>query len=494
MTVAASDFPLATKHFSGHKNIIPGRDNANLRDILNYLYLATGAGGSQADLIFDAATELTIAGGIITATQAAHTVDTQADAGTDDLDSILGGTAEELIVIRPANGARDIVLKHAIGANLIACPGAQNITLAEVTDFALLYNDGTQWVVLAFSTLALTGGGLGLALSSTANGQGASRIAIEDPGFLIAAVDVEGALVENRALLDAAAVQKWSMGVFGTWGIDVDAAATNGAGLVGADPLLTTETASFAKIEDGGVFASLAASAGEPGYTAAFQLFPDVPVAAVDMAYLGSGVPFCEMAFASIATPAVYNSTDVLEWEYSQGGSSWAALTIAYDGSEATAKDGTESWERDGAISFVPPADWAADMVDGAAAYWVRAKIAAGKAANMTTVPVLADEQATVTPADGFIAPATGTVTDIRLNDAAAVLHTTADVKFILMNYTSGAHSGELTFAQVKRTDAWSGLTLAVTAGDVLGVLVTQEDGAAEPANVLLEMTVSVTG
>ena len=36
-------------------------------------------------------TELTIAGGIITRTRSNHTVDTQADAATDDLDTISGG-------------------------------------------------------------------------------------------------------------------------------------------------------------------------------------------------------------------------------------------------------------------------------------------------------------------------------------------------------------------------------------------------------------------
>ena len=43
-------------------------------------------------LEFDAATELTIASGAIAITQNNHTVDTQGDAATDDLDTINGGT------------------------------------------------------------------------------------------------------------------------------------------------------------------------------------------------------------------------------------------------------------------------------------------------------------------------------------------------------------------------------------------------------------------
>jgi hypothetical protein len=47
-----------------------------------------------------------------------------------------------------------VVLRHAIGASKIACLGARNLTLAEATDWALLCHDGTQWAVLAASTLA----------------------------------------------------------------------------------------------------------------------------------------------------------------------------------------------------------------------------------------------------------------------------------------------------------------------------------------------------
>ena len=59
------------------------------------------------------------------------------------------------------------------------------------------------------------------------------------------------------------------------------------------------------------------------------------------------------------------------------------------------------------------------------------------------------------------------------------------------MNFTTGAHSGELTWAQDLRSDAWSGLTLAVAAGDELGIVVTQEDGTNEISNALLEMIVT---
>ena len=123
-------------------------------DVESVLAELVGAGGTQVDLIFAAATELTIATGAVAATQAAHTIDTESDGASDDLDDITGGTAEEVIWLRPANAARTVVLKHAIGADKIACPGGVDISLAEATDWACLAYDGTQWIVQSYNTLA----------------------------------------------------------------------------------------------------------------------------------------------------------------------------------------------------------------------------------------------------------------------------------------------------------------------------------------------------
>ena len=60
------------------------------------------------------------------------------------------------------------------------------------------------------------------------------------------------------------------------------------------------------------------------------------------------------------------------------------------------------------------------------------------------------------------------------------------------MNFTKGTHSGELTFAQDKRSDSWTGITMECDAGDVLGVLVTQEDGTNEVTGGFLEMDATV--
>lgn len=331
----------------------------------------------------------------------------------------------------------------------------------------------------------------------TTSGNGASKIGIEDSAGDITATTVEGALAENRAALDVAELavleaskQVWHLPMFGTWALDGDGANTNGAGIVG-DVTGTEAAAALAKIEDATVFANLADSAGEAGYTGAYQLFPDTPVAEADYVYFGHTVPFCEIGL-DLTTPAVFDSTAVMEWFY-WSGAAWSALTIAHDGSEATAKDGTEWGERDGAISFVPPSDWASTSVDSQAGFWIRSGIASGKAANMTTVGLMdATEHDTVAPANGFAAPCDGTITDLRIVDGATTLHTTADVKFILMNFTSGDHSGELTFAQDIRATNYDITDMSVTEGDLLGVLVTQEDGTAEVINAALQVSVTV--
>ena len=62
-------------------------------------------------LILATATELTISGGVVTATQSRHTIDTEGDIASDDLDTINGGTAGQILIISAANDARTVVCK-----------------------------------------------------------------------------------------------------------------------------------------------------------------------------------------------------------------------------------------------------------------------------------------------------------------------------------------------------------------------------------------------
>jgi hypothetical protein len=97
-------------------------------------------------------TELTIASGAITVTQSYHTIDTESDAATDDLDTItVAGGEGDVLVIRPESSSRTVVIKHGTGN--VQCVGNDDITLDDDHDFALLIRkDATNW-------MAFTGGG-----------------------------------------------------------------------------------------------------------------------------------------------------------------------------------------------------------------------------------------------------------------------------------------------------------------------------------------------
>lgn len=66
-------------------------------------------------LHFNSATELTISSGAITVTQGHHSIDTEADATDDDLDTINGGNAGEILLILPANDDRTVRIRHGVG-------------------------------------------------------------------------------------------------------------------------------------------------------------------------------------------------------------------------------------------------------------------------------------------------------------------------------------------------------------------------------------------
>lgn len=94
-----------------------------------------------------APTELTIATGAVTATKSYHTVDTEADAASDDLDTISGGVAGAMLVITAADSARSVVAKDGTGNLLLS--GDFTMDNAEDT-LTLLYN-GSNWLELSRS-------------------------------------------------------------------------------------------------------------------------------------------------------------------------------------------------------------------------------------------------------------------------------------------------------------------------------------------------------
>lgn len=106
-------------------------------------------------LILTRGATLTIASGVITATNSYHIVDTEGGAASDDLDTINGGVDGEILIIRTASTARDIVIKNGTG-NIILAGGA-DITLTNLRDkITLIYDSiAAQWTEIAFSDNAV---------------------------------------------------------------------------------------------------------------------------------------------------------------------------------------------------------------------------------------------------------------------------------------------------------------------------------------------------
>jgi hypothetical protein len=104
------------------------------------------AGGMKIGGVMSAkaATELTISGGAVTIAKSAHRIDGEADAD-DDLDTINGGQAGDLLLVYPESAARSITLKHGTGN--IATPDGSDYTIP-ADGLVLLLNDGTTWRML----------------------------------------------------------------------------------------------------------------------------------------------------------------------------------------------------------------------------------------------------------------------------------------------------------------------------------------------------------
>ena len=111
--------------------------NTYIRDCLNSL---------KANIALDAATELTISGGVITKTKGYHDIDTEGDAAEDDLDTINGGAEGEVIFLRAENAARTVICKHGTG-NLDL--RGNDIYLTDTDQILVLIHDGTNWIIVA---------------------------------------------------------------------------------------------------------------------------------------------------------------------------------------------------------------------------------------------------------------------------------------------------------------------------------------------------------
>jgi hypothetical protein len=121
--------------------------------------------------------ELTIATGAVTVTGAFHTIDTESDAASDDLDTISGGADGQVLQIRADNDARTVVVKHNTGN--IYNPGAADISLDNYYNVLNLRYDGTltKWVVINNTASETVPGNVELATTAEVIAGDATRAA-----------------------------------------------------------------------------------------------------------------------------------------------------------------------------------------------------------------------------------------------------------------------------------------------------------------------------
>jgi hypothetical protein len=125
-------------------------DKTMLSDtILDPVDAALAALGGAGAVNLGTASELTIATDAITVTGNHHSVDTEADAGTDNLATINGGAAilsGHLLVLKAENVARVVTVKDGTG-NLLLMGG--DFALDNAKHRLLLIKDGSSWYEVA---------------------------------------------------------------------------------------------------------------------------------------------------------------------------------------------------------------------------------------------------------------------------------------------------------------------------------------------------------
>tara|TARA_R100001463_G_scaffold829_2_gene3764 strand:+ start:458 stop:874 length:417 start_codon:yes stop_codon:yes gene_type:complete len=103
-------------------------------------------------IVYTVGAELTIASGVITVTNSYHTVDTESDASSDDLDTINGGEEGMQLVLRADNSGRTVVVKDATGN--IFLDGGSDFSLDHKTDTIHLMYASNNWREIGRANIA----------------------------------------------------------------------------------------------------------------------------------------------------------------------------------------------------------------------------------------------------------------------------------------------------------------------------------------------------
>jgi len=111
--------------------------NANATDTTNQLLIKA----NKTLLNITPETELIIAAGVVTATQTRHTLDTEIDAATDNLDTMNGTIDGDIYILSLEDAGRVVTIKHGTGNFLL--PGAADLVMLSNTLY-MFSSDGTN--------------------------------------------------------------------------------------------------------------------------------------------------------------------------------------------------------------------------------------------------------------------------------------------------------------------------------------------------------------
>ena len=122
-------------------------DDHNEMNNLDYASSGHIGFASSDTLSMASATELTLVSGTVIRTQTLHRVDTEGNDVTDDLDTILGGTDGDIIIVRAENGTRTVTLKDGTG-NLKL--GGRDLELLDTNMAVMLFYSEilSQWLLI----------------------------------------------------------------------------------------------------------------------------------------------------------------------------------------------------------------------------------------------------------------------------------------------------------------------------------------------------------
>jgi len=104
--------------------------------------------GTLSRLILFVGGQLEISSGEITVTHSKHTIDTEGGAANDDLLTINGGIAGQILILQSANNSREVTLIDNTGNLWLA----GNFTLSGTKDSITLVCEGVKWREIARSS------------------------------------------------------------------------------------------------------------------------------------------------------------------------------------------------------------------------------------------------------------------------------------------------------------------------------------------------------